>query len=170
MIADHRQPATAIGSARVAIKPIDLGGEDEIGLAQTTDLVGPERHLGLAVGTSISGDVKAWRTPLTLWQSAGVVAVYVASGLSYAWITGHTGLEARLIDKMLDACTGLSPEKSNELVQKIMRKVDELLPTVQKQVPFPEAYDLNTVQPKPEYEAGLMRVMDELARLGMPLK
>jgi len=28
-----------------------------------------ERHLGLAVGTSISGDVKAWRTPLSLWPS-----------------------------------------------------------------------------------------------------
>jgi len=129
-----------------------------------------ERHLGLAVGTSISGDVKAWRTPVTLWQSAGVVAVYVASGLSYAWIAGHTGLEARLIDQMMEACTGLSPEKSNELAQKIMRKVDELLPTVQKQVPFPEAYDVNTVKPKPEYEAGLLRVMDELARLGMPLR
>jgi methylamine--corrinoid protein Co-methyltransferase len=129
-----------------------------------------ERHLGLAVGTSISGDVKVWRTPVTLWQSAAVVAVCVASGLSYAWIAGHTGLEVRLIDKMLDACTGLSPEKANELAQKIMRKVDDLLPTVQKQVPFPEAYDLKTVKPRPEYEAGLLRVMDELARLGMPLK
>ena len=67
-------------------------------------------------------------------------------------------------------CTDLSLEKSNELAQKIMRKVDELLPTVDKQVPFPEAYDLATVKPKPEYEASMLRVMDELARLGMPLK
>jgi len=51
------------------------------------------------------------------------------SGLCYAWIAGHTGLEARLIDKMLDACTGLSAEKSNELGKKIKRKVDEVLPT-----------------------------------------
>jgi len=34
-------------------------------------------------------------------------------------------------------CTDLSLEKSNELAQKIMRKVDELLPTVDKQVSFP---------------------------------
>lgn len=67
-------------------------------------------------------------------------------------------------------CTDLSLEKSNELAHKIMRKVYELLPTVDKQVPFPEAYDLATVKPKPEYEASMLRVMDELARLGMPLK
>jgi hypothetical protein len=41
---------------------------------------------------------------------------------------------------------------------------------LQTQVPFPEASDLKTVQPKPEYEAGLLRVVDELASLGMPLK
>ncbi len=128
-----------------------------------------ERHLGLAVGTSISGDVKAWRTPLTLWQSAGVVAVYVASGLSYAWIAGHTGLEARLIGQMMDACAGMPADRANELAQKIMRKVDELLPTATKPIPFVEAYDVETVRPRPQYEAGLQRVMDELTRLGMPL-
>lgn len=129
-----------------------------------------ERHLGLAVGTSISGDVKVWRTPVTLWQSAGVVAVYVASGMSYAWIAGHTGLEARLIGKMMDACTGMPAGEANALAQKIMRRVDDLLPTVQKPVAFTEAYDVERVQPKPDYEAGLLRVMDELAAMGMPLK
>jgi hypothetical protein len=128
-----------------------------------------ERHLGVAVGTSISGDVKAWRTPLSLWQSAGVVVTSVPSGLSYAWIAGHTGLEARLIDQMMHACTGLSANQANDLAQRIMQRVDELLPTVEKQVPFPEAYALDTVQPRPPYEAGLMKVMEELARLGMPL-
>jgi methylamine---corrinoid protein Co-methyltransferase len=128
-----------------------------------------ERHLGVAVGTSISGDVKAWRTPLTLWQSAGVVVTAVPSSLSYAWIAGHTGLEARLIDQMMRACTGLSANQANDLAQKIMQRVDELLPTVTKPVPFPDAYTLDTVNPKPQYEAGLLKVMEELARLGMPL-
>ncbi|MBP1687843.1 MAG: methylamine---corrinoid protein Co-methyltransferase [Deltaproteobacteria bacterium] len=128
-----------------------------------------ERHLGLAVGSSISGIDRVWRTPVSLWQSAAVVAVYVASGMSYSWISGHTGLEARLIDQMMKACTGLSAERANDLAQKIMRKVDELLPTIEKQVAFPDAYDLDTVRPKPAYEAGMLRVMDELARLGMPL-
>jgi len=129
-----------------------------------------ERNMKLAVGTSISGDVKTWRTPVTLWQSAAVVAVYVASGLSYAWIAGHTGLEARLIDEMMRACVGLSPDEANELAQKSMVSVDEMLPTVEKQVPFPEAYDLKTVHPKPQYEAGMLRAQEALARLGVPFR
>jgi len=127
-----------------------------------------ERHLGLAVGTSISGDVKTWRTPVSLWQSAAVVATYVPSGLSYAWIAGHTGLEARLIGEMLDAVTGMPATQANDLAQKIMQKVDAVLPTVQQPVPFPEAYDLRTVTPRAAYETGLLRVKDELAQLGMP--
>jgi hypothetical protein len=127
-----------------------------------------ERHLGLAVGTSISGITEAWRTPLTLWQSAAVVATSVASGLSYAWIAGHTGLEARLIGEMLDGCAGMSADRANELSQKIMAKVDELLPKVDAQLPFFEAYDVESVQPKPAYEASMLEVKDELMKLGMP--
>jgi hypothetical protein len=127
-----------------------------------------ERHLGLAVGTSISGITEAWRTPLTLWQSAAVVVTSVASGLSYAWIAGHTGLEARLIGEMLDGCAGMSADRANELAQKIMAKVDELLPKVDEQLPFFEAYDVETVQPKPAYEASMLEVKDELMKLGMP--
>jgi hypothetical protein len=129
-----------------------------------------ERHTGLAIGTSISGITEAWRTPLSLWQSAAVATVSTASGMSYAWIAGHTGLEARLIDEIMDVTAGMPADRANELTQKIMRKVDELLPTVDKQLPFPEAYDLETVQPKPEYETGLLRVKEELAALGMPYR
>ncbi|MCZ2154889.1 MAG: monomethylamine:corrinoid methyltransferase [Bryobacterales bacterium] len=142
--------------------------------AMTGALRAAERHLGLATSNGgLCGIVDAWRTPLTLWQAAAQVPLYVASGMSYAWVTGHTGLESRLIDQMMRACVGMSHEAANELCQKIMRKVDGLLPHVritnQEQVRFADAYDLKTVRPKPRYEAGMMNVMDELANLGMPL-
>jgi heme oxygenase len=35
---------------------------------------------------------------------------------------------------------------------------------------FVEQYDLKTVQPKPEYEAKLMKVKEDLARMGVPYK
>ncbi len=127
-----------------------------------------ERHLGLAAGTAISGDILASRTPLNFWQAASMVVVDVASGLSYAWIAGRTALEARFIDRMLKACAGLPAEQSNILAQRIMRKVDELLPA-KKEWPFAEVYDVTTFKPKPAYQAGLLRVMDDLARMGMPL-
>ena len=129
-----------------------------------------ERHLGVAAGTAISGD-KAWRTPLSLWQSAGMVVASVPSGMAYTWFAGHTGLEARFVGEMMDAVTGLSRKRCNELLQKIMRKVEALKPTVPSgHIPFPDTYDLKTMKPKAEYEAGMRRVMDELASMGMPLK
>jgi hypothetical protein len=129
-----------------------------------------ERHTGLAVGASISGITDAWRTPLTVWQAAAVAVVSTASGMSYAWIAGHTGLEARLIDEIMQATTGMPADQANELAQKIMLKVDELLPSVDQQLPFPEAYDIEKVEPKPEYEASLLRVKEELTRMGMPYR
>jgi methylamine--corrinoid protein Co-methyltransferase len=128
-----------------------------------------ERHLGLSVGTAISGD-KAWRTPLSLWQSAGMVVTAVPSGMGYTWFSGHTGLEARFIGEMMDACTKLTKEQCNDLAIKIMERVEALKPTVPaKHVDFPEAYDLKTVKPLPKYEAEMRKVMDELTALGMPL-
>jgi hypothetical protein len=127
-----------------------------------------ERHTGLAVGTSISGITNAWRTPLGLWQAAAVSVASTASGMSYAWIAGHTGLEARLIDEIMRAAAGMPAETANELTQKIMRRVDELMPGVTRQLPFPQAYDITTVKPRPEYEASLLKVRDELAAMGMP--
>jgi len=129
-----------------------------------------ERHLGMAVGTSISGVTDAWRTPLSLYQSAAVVVTAVASGLSYAWIAGHTGLEARLIGEMMDVCAGMPADQANELAQRIMKKVDELLPKVGKQLPFTEAYDCKTVKPKPAYEKSMFEAKEELAKMGMPYK
>jgi hypothetical protein len=129
-----------------------------------------ERNLGLAVGTSISGITPAWRTPLTLWQSAGVVVTAVPSSLSYAWIAGHTGLEARLIGQMMNGCAGMPADRANEIAQKLMAGVDELLPKVTDMVHFCEAYDPETVQPRPEYEKTMLDTRDELMALGMPFE
>ena len=126
--------------------------------------------MGLAVGTSISGITPAWRTPLSLWQAAAVATVSTASGMSYSWISGHTGLEARLIGEVMEVTAGLPADRANELTQKIMAEVDVLLPSVDKMLPFEEAYDCETVQPKPAYEAAMMKVKEGLARLGMPYR
>ena len=64
---------------------------------------------------------------------------------------------------------GMKPEKANELIKAILTKVDEAEEGYSwLQVPFTDMYDAKRVQPKPEYEAMLMRAKDELARLGVP--
>ncbi len=99
-----------------------------------------------------------------------MATVSTASGLSYAWISGHTGLEAQLIGEVMEVTAGMPADQANELTLKIMVEVDELLPSVDKMLPFEEAYDVETVQPKPQYEAAMMKVKEGLARLGMPYR
>lgn len=129
-----------------------------------------ERNIKVAMGSSISGPYQTWRHPVSLLNSAAVATVYTVSGLSYAWIAGHTGLEARLIGEIMKATAGMDKAKANALAHKIQEKVDERIGAIAEQVPFLGAYDYDgkETKPKPEYEAGMMKVKDELASLGMP--
>ena len=128
-----------------------------------------ERNIKAVVGSCVCGS--PWRTPVALMQAGAVAAVNTNSSMSYAWITGHTGLEARLIGQLMNAAAGMNREKANELALKILKKVDEEKKKLSSKtaVPFPEVYDIETVKPKPGYEASLMKIMDELAGMGYPL-
>jgi hypothetical protein len=103
-------------------------------------------------------------------QAAASTTVYTASGLSYAWVAGGTGLEARFIGEIMNVTAGMDAAKANELAKAIMVKVDERVSQVSKPVPFYEKYDINKVKPKVEYEAGLLAVKEELASMGMPYR
>ncbi len=61
----------------------------------------------------------------------------------------------------------MDKSKARELINTIMAKVDEMLGQEQMEH-FVDQYDLKTVQPKPEYEAKLMKVKEDLARMGVP--
>ncbi len=128
-----------------------------------------ERNIKIAVGSCVCGS--PWRTPVSLMQAAGVAAVYSNSGLAYAWITGHTGMEARLIGQLMSATAGMDKTEANALSLRILSKVAEIKKKMDSKnhVPFPEVYDIETVKPKPEYEASMMKVMEELAGMGVPL-
>ncbi len=128
-----------------------------------------ERNIKVVVGTCTCGS--PWRTPVSLMHAAAVAAINTNSSMAYAWITGHTGLEARLIGECMNAAAGMDRAKANELALKIMARVDEEKKKLESKdaVPFPEVYDIETVKPKPEYEANMMKIMDELANMGYPI-
>jgi methylamine--corrinoid protein Co-methyltransferase len=127
-----------------------------------------ERNVKVATGSCVCGS--PWRTPVALMQAAAVATIYTNSGLAYSWIAGHTGLEARLIGEMLKAAVGMDKAKASELALKILARVEEMKKdmTSMDAVPFPEVYDVETVKPKPEYEAALMKIKEELAGMGFP--
>ncbi len=128
-----------------------------------------ERNIKVVVGSCVCGS--PWRTPVALMQAAAVAVINTNSSLAYAWITGHTGLEARLIGQFMNAAAGMDRAKANELGLKILARVADEKKKLESmdEVPFPEVYDIKTVKPKPEYEASLMKILDELAAMGYPI-
>jgi hypothetical protein len=64
-------------------------------------------------------------------------------------------------------------ELARELAETIMDSIDEL---VGKEIPrenlctFKEIYDLESIEPKPDYRSTLDRAREQLIRLGAPLK
>lgn len=129
-----------------------------------------ERNIKAATGSSISGAYQTWRHPVSFLQASAVATVYTACGLAYAWIAGHTGLEARLIGEVMNATAGMEKDKANDLAKKIQVKVDERIGEISAQKPFLDAYDWDgkTTTPKPDYEKGMMKVKEELAAMGVP--
>jgi len=60
--------------------------------------------------------------------------------------------------------------KADELTKSMMVKAEELIKQGQSVEHFTDKYDVETIKPKPEYEASLMEVKEDLARMGVPYK
>lgn len=128
-----------------------------------------ERNIKIAVGGIAVSAIEAWKTKSQLMQATAMAIANTASSMAYCWIAGLTGLEARLVGEAMNAVAGMDRLKANELVKRIMDRVEKTLPTQPVlQTPFPEAYDVKTVKPLPEYEATMLRAKEELAQLGVP--
>ena len=128
-----------------------------------------ERNLRVATGTCISGT--KWRQTTGMYQTAAQAVWYTASGFAYNWHAGHTGLEARFVGEIMDRTAGMDKAKANELLLKIMDKCETMLEADgpgETRVAFAETYDMKTIKPLPEFEAKIMGVKEELARMGMP--
>lgn len=127
-----------------------------------------ERNVRVATGACLPGSDHRKGTQTGVYISAAEAVAYTACGLSYAWVAGGTGLEARLIGEVLDATAGMDKGKANGLVKAIMEKADSLLGKEPPMVHFTEKYDVKTVKPLPEYETKMMQVKEDLARMGIP--
>jgi hypothetical protein len=127
-----------------------------------------ERNIRIAIGACLPASDHRKGTQTGFYISAAEAVAYTACGLSYAWIAGGTGLEARLIGEIMDVTAGMDRSKANELAKSIMAKSDTLLGQEPPMEGFVEKYDVSTIKPKPEYEAKLMKAKEDLASMGIP--
>ncbi len=126
-----------------------------------------ERNIKVALGGCASGVLA--KTPYTLLQGAAMVALYTASGYTYGWICGNTGIEARYLGEVMKGMAGMERQKANEVIKNIMKAMESHAGEVKgNTTKFIEVYDLDTVQPKQEYVGYLEQAKEELAKCGVP--
>jgi len=130
-----------------------------------------ERNCKVAIGGIAVPAVETYKTENQVIHSAAMGIAATASGLSYCWIAGGSGLDARLIGEVLDVCAGMERQKANELIERIMVHTDATNPKeMPLGMPFTDLYDVEKVKPLPEYEATALRAKDKLAGFGVPYK
>ncbi len=78
-----------------------------------------------------------------------------------------TGLEARFIAEVSRASLGFTREQASELIPEIMKGYMETLDNPNRGKPFPENYDVETVQPKAEWLDMYYTAKEDLSNLGL---
>lgn len=127
---------------------------------------------------SVSNQLGGPMTEMLLWESAAIMMALSVSGASVVigprtsggkWTNHLSPLECKFCGEVLHACSGLSREQANEIVKQIIPKYEENLSDPDVGVTFPECYDVETITPKPEWQAMYDKVKGELIEMGMPL-
>jgi hypothetical protein len=127
-----------------------------------------ERNICVPIAGVCGGMEQVWRTEAGMYQAAAMAVSNTASGFCYAWIAGHSGLEARLVGEILNVVAGMERGKANEVLKAILAVTEQKVKETSGPRAFPDAYDLKTVEPKPALVADYERVKENLAKLGVP--
>lgn len=82
-----------------------------------------------------------------------------------------TGLEVRLMGEVGKAAAkqGISRSEANQMILKLVSKYEHVFKTGNEGKPFNEAYNMQTIQPLPEWEQMYIEVKTELQEMGLYL-
>lgn len=118
-------------------------------------------------------------TKTVLYESAAIATTATVSGAARLMgvrstvgkFRGHaSGLEARFNGEVGYAAAGMKREKANEIVKQIVPKYLNQLDKEPKGKIFPEAYDMHTLRPRPEWLKMYDEAKEELSKIGLALK
>jgi len=135
------------------------------------------RNSNLMIAT-LAGPAGGPGTKTMLYENAAFALMSAASGVSEL-LASHSagggvprhgsGLDARICAEVVRTMPGLTRERANELVSKIvpLYQVDLERKPIGK--PFEEVYDIEKVQPTSEWQGTYDQVKGELITMGLPL-
>ena len=135
------------------------------------------RNSNLMIAT-LAGPAGGPGTKTMLYENAAFALMSAASGVSEL-LASHSagggvprhgsGLDARICAEVVRTMPGLTRERANELVSKIipLYQVDLERKPIGK--PFEEVYDLEKIQPSPEWQGIYDEVKEEFIAMALPL-
>lgn len=156
----------------------DMKGSSKTGLVLSTVstvLRAAERNLDLPTGVPCCDSTVSTCHEEAIIAGTLIAIVSAASGAAVNWLTGTSPLSVRIQDDAMHAVASMSLEEVNELVHKML----DLIKRVQDEhagqtCPFPaqlffSIYDLQTLEPKPEYKAAAENAVRLMREAGVPL-
>ncbi len=136
------------------------------------------RNTNLLVDTLV-GPAGGPGTKTMLYENAAFVAATTVSGQSlmtscHSSSGGATprhasGLDSKICGEVTHAVRGMSREEADEIVKQITPLYVDDLDKKPIGKPFEEVYDIDNVEPTPEWQGMYDEVREELMQLGLPL-
>ena len=116
-------------------------------------------------------------TPELLWEVAASAIACIVSGVHQMGVgttgghkTDHTsGLEARFNAEVAHASLGMTRQQANDTVLGLVHKFEGIMNDPPQGKPFSELYNLNSLEPLPEWLDVYHQVREELVKMGLDI-
>jgi methylamine--corrinoid protein Co-methyltransferase len=138
---------------------------------------GVSRNTNLLIA-ALTGPAGGPGTKSLLYENAAFAIATTVSGQSMIQashsaggaIPRHvSGLDAKICGEVAHAVRGTSREQANEIVQQLYAIYGPGIPSKPKGKPFEQVYDVDSVEPTPEWQGMYDEVRQELIDMGLPL-
>jgi methylamine--corrinoid protein Co-methyltransferase len=136
------------------------------------------RNSNLMVAT-LTGPAGGPGTKTILYENAAFAIAMTVSGQSVmeashsaagGRIARHaSGLDAKICGEVVHSVAGMSRAQANELVTQLVGLYEKDLPNNPVGKPFEEVYDIDKVEPTPEWQGMYDEVRNELIHMGIPI-
>lgn len=132
-----------------------------------------ERNIGVATGLPATESCRKYSMLEAVCRTAAVVITLTASGGAYNWSSG-VGREVRIHHEVMKNVAGMPRDKVIVMLNSLSAMVEEMEKTRDPEgltigSAFPDMYDIQTIQPKPEFMKTLKTAVIKLAGVGVPI-
>jgi methylamine--corrinoid protein Co-methyltransferase len=126
----------------------------------------------------IANQVSGPGTENLLREIAASISLIAASGAAFAVGPRSAGgkltdfvtpLECRFLSEVSHAASAMALEDANEVVKALLPRYGDNSRNPEVGIPFQKAYNLETLEPTPEWQAMYHKVKEECIDLGIPL-